>query len=132
MMGGASTSFNMALLYQQEGALEKAIAAAQEAAHIFAQIGHAQYAQKAQQLAAQLQGGETPAPAQTDPIQAAFEAFQRAASSHDMQTAVSQHTIMTDAGFIQAIEQVIAEQVPPEHKSAFQQRLSWLKQIANA
>ena len=31
---------------------------------------------------------------------------------------------------ITAIEQFIAEQMPPEHKPAFEQRLDWLRQIA--
>ena len=43
---------------------------------------------------------------------------------------ISEYPFMTDAQFIAAIEQVIAEQVPPEHKLAFEQRLTWLKQIA--
>ncbi len=36
---------------------------------------------------------------------------------------------MIDDDFITAIEQVIEQQVPPEHKPAFQQRLDWLKEI---
>jgi serine/threonine protein kinase/uncharacterized glyoxalase superfamily protein PhnB len=128
-MGIAADSFNMALLYQEEGELQKALSLAKEAARIWAQIGHAQYAQYAQQLVAQLQGGEPPGGA--DPVQAACEAFQRAASSQEMQAAASQYPFMTDDGFIQTIEQVIGEQVPPEHKPAFQERLDWLRQIIN-
>jgi hypothetical protein len=65
-----------------------------------------------------------------DPGQAAFEAFQQAASPQEMQAAASQYPFMTDDGFIQIVKQVIAEQVPPEHKPAFQERLDWLRKIA--
>jgi hypothetical protein len=37
---------------------------------------------------------------------------------------------MTQADFITTVEQVIAQQVPPEHRPAFEQRLAWLWQIA--
>ena len=50
----------MALLYQQEGEPERALALAQEAAAAFGKIGHPQYTQRAQQLVTQLQGGEAP------------------------------------------------------------------------
>ena len=34
------------------------------------------------------------------------------------------------ADFIVVIEQVIAHEIPPEHRSHFEQRLDWLRQIA--
>ena len=128
LRGVATDSFNMALLYQQEGEPERALALAQEAAAAFGKIGHAPNAQRAQQLVTQLQGGEAPAPA-GDPAQAAFEAFQRAASPQEMQAAVSQYPLLTEDGFIQAIEETIAERVPTEHQAAFQERLDWLRQL---
>jgi tetratricopeptide (TPR) repeat protein len=123
----ATDSFNIAMLYSQEGDLQKALAMAKEAARIWTQIGHAQYAQRAQQLVAQLQGGKSPSGAEV--VQAAFESFKQAAFPQEMQTAASQYPFMTDDSFIQAVEQVIAEQVHPEHKPAFQERLDWLRQI---
>jgi tetratricopeptide (TPR) repeat protein len=65
-----------------------------------------------------------------NPAQQAFEAFQRAASLTEMQQAVGQYPIMTDRQFIAAVEQTIAEQVRREHRLAFEQRLSWLREIA--
>ena len=59
-MGMATDSFNMALLHAQQGQVDRALPLAQEAARIYAQIGDAQYAQHAQQLVAQLQGGVAP------------------------------------------------------------------------
>ena len=51
----ANVSFNMALLHAQQGEAARALPLAQQAAEIFTQIGHIQYAQRAQQLVAQLQ-----------------------------------------------------------------------------
>ena len=65
--GMATDSFNMALLHAQQGETARALPLAQEAARIWTQIGHAQYAQRAQALVVQLQGsgpidsGPTPA-----------------------------------------------------------------------
>ena len=53
-MGVASTLFNMALLYAQQGQAARALPLAQQAAQFYAQLGHAQYAQRAQQLVAQI------------------------------------------------------------------------------
>jgi tetratricopeptide (TPR) repeat protein len=55
--GIAVESFNMAILYSQVGMASRALELAQEAARIYTQIGHAQYAQRAQQLVAQLKAG---------------------------------------------------------------------------
>ena len=67
---------------------------------------------------------------QDDLAQLAFEAFQIAGSLADMQAAVAKFPFMTDAGFINAVEQLISEHVPPEHHPAFA-HLAWLRQIAN-
>jgi tetratricopeptide (TPR) repeat protein len=56
VMGVATGSFNTALLYAQQGEVGRALALAQQAAEIWTRIG-SPYAQRAQQLAAQLQGG---------------------------------------------------------------------------
>jgi hypothetical protein len=116
----------MALLYSQQGDSARALPLAQEAAQAFARSGHPEYTRRAQELVAELGGGEAPPP---DPAQAAFEAFQRAGSPQAMQAAVAQHPLLQDAGLIEAIEQAIAAQVPPEQKPAFEQRLAWLKAI---
>ncbi len=126
----ASISFNTALLYAQQGETGRALPLAQEAARIWAQIG-SPHTQKAQQLVARLQGGG-PAPTAADPVQAAFGAFRRAGSIQEMQTALAAHPILKDPGFHAAIELVIREQVSPEHKPAFEQRLAWLKQLTQA
>lgn len=119
--GVARHSFNMATLFSQQGNISRALRLAQDAAQIWTQIGspNTQYAQT---LVEQL-GCSASAPVQTDPVQTAFEAFQCAASLQGMQAVVNQHPFMTDAGFIQAVEETITKQVPPEHKLVFQQRL---------
>jgi tetratricopeptide (TPR) repeat protein len=55
--GIAVESFNMAVLYSQVGMASRALELAQEAARIYNQIGHAQHAQRAQQLVTQLKAG---------------------------------------------------------------------------
>ena len=47
----------MATLYGQLGKVACALELAQEAARIYTQIGHTQYAQHAQQLVAQIKAG---------------------------------------------------------------------------
>lgn len=47
-----------------------------------------------------------------------------------MQQAIITHPILTEAPFTAVIEQIIAQQMPPEHRPHFEQRLGWLKQIA--
>lgn len=68
---------------------------------------------------------------QIDPVQTGLIAFQQAASQEDIKKAVVQFPFMIDPGFIEAIEQIITQQVPKEHKLQFEQRLTWLRQIAN-
>lgn len=65
-----------------------------------------------------------------DSTQAAFEGFQRAVSVQSMQQTVTQFPFMVQVNFITVIEQIITQQVPPEHRRHFEQRLIWLKQIA--
>ena len=48
-----------------------------------------------------------------------------------MQKSVTRFPFMAQADFIASIEQAIAQQVPPEHQPAFEQRLAWLRQIAS-
>jgi hypothetical protein len=48
-----------------------------------------------------------------------------------MQQAVARFPLMAGPGFLAAIEQAIAQQVPPEHRPVFEQRLAWLRPIAS-
>lgn len=131
----ASISINMAKIHAKENEPWIALPLAQEAALIYSQIGHTKNAQQAQQLVAQLQGddvptGGTPASNSENLTQQAFEAFQVASSAEEMSAAITEYSFMTDVKFIAAIEQFIVQQVHPEHKSAFEQRLDWLRKIA--
>jgi tetratricopeptide (TPR) repeat protein len=65
-----------------------------------------------------------------DPTQQAFDAFQRATSPAELQQIVARFPFMTDPQFIALVEQVIAEQVLPAHRPTFEQRVTWLRQIA--
>jgi tetratricopeptide (TPR) repeat protein len=93
-----------------------------------AQLGDAQGVQYAAQVKQML--GMEPT-SQIDLVQQALEAFQQAESVIEMQQAVAQFPLLARVDFLGIIEQVIAQQVPPEHRPALEQRLAWLRQIAN-
>jgi tetratricopeptide (TPR) repeat protein len=131
VMSEVGACLNLAVLLDQQGYATEALPYAQRAAQVFAQIGHAEYTQRAQQLVAQLQD-DRPAPTTADTGQAAFEAFQRAGSIQEMQAALAAHPMLKAPEFYVAIERVIREQVPDEAKPAFEQRLAWLKQLTRA
>jgi tetratricopeptide (TPR) repeat protein len=65
------------------------------------------------------------------PAQQAFNALVQAGSLDEIRQAVAQFPFMTGQEFIQSIEQVIAQQVPPEQRQPYEQRLDWLQQIAS-
>jgi tetratricopeptide (TPR) repeat protein len=126
--GVATISFNTAILYARLNDVTLALPRAREAALIWKQIGSPD-AKSAQQLYSELQ--KMNIPVQTNPAQAAFDAFQLANSLQDMQAAVKQYPAMANRGFIQALEEFITEEVRPEDKPRFKQHLEWLHQIAS-
>jgi hypothetical protein len=65
------------------------------------------------------------------PAQQALNALVQAGSLDEVRQAVAQFPFMTGQEFIQAMEQVIAQQVPPDQHQHFEQRLAWLRQIAS-
>lgn len=65
----------------------------------------------------------------TDPVQVAFDAFQRADSVDTMRRVVAQYPFMADSRFVTIIKQVVSEQVPPALRPLYEQRLGWLQQI---
>jgi tetratricopeptide (TPR) repeat protein len=65
-----------------------------------------------------------------DFAQQALQAFADAGSFEAMRQAVGHFPALLQIEFMAVIEQVIAQQVPPEQRPAFQQRLAWLRQIA--
>ncbi len=126
--GVGTDLYNMAMLYGRQGDIEYAVSLAQEAIRIFSSIPDAQKVNQTHDLIAKLRGNE-PDDA-NEIIQAAFEAFQRASSMDEMRLAVTKYTFMIKMEFIQLIEQVVNEQVLPEHRPGFEQRLTMLRQIA--
>lgn len=88
-----------------------------------AQLGDpegAQYVSAARQML-----GMEPVP----PTEQGIIAFQQAGTLEAMRQAVDRYPFLALADFISVIEQAIA-QGPPEHRSAFGERLAWLRQIA--
>jgi tetratricopeptide (TPR) repeat protein len=61
----------------------------------------------------------------------AFDAFQQSNNLSEMRDAVNNFPIMVEVQFINSLEQYIQQQVEPEHRSIFEQKLDWLKGIAN-
>ena len=129
--GEALGNWNLGLAFEKIGDLPKAVRVLQLYLDFARSIGHPDVekdAEKISNLQAQLQVGNRSN--KKNSIQVAFEICQRATSQQDMQVAANQYPFMLDKLFIQAIEEIINEQIPPEHKSAFEQRLGWLRQIA--
>jgi tetratricopeptide (TPR) repeat protein len=118
----ANAWLNKGAVLGNQGNLTAALPCFEKAAELGEPRG-AQYAAQVQQTL-----GMAPAqPAASDP-QATFEAFQRAESLDAMRQAVQQFPILMQ--MFLSIEQVIPQQVPPEHRHAFEQRLAWLRQVA--
>jgi hypothetical protein len=120
----------MALLYTKQEETSLALPFAIEAAHIFEQIG-SPHSQMAQELVDHLQGRDMPASEEDNLIETILDAFISADSLQDLQKAVNQYPILKKAEFIDFIQEIGSEQVPPELKPEFEQRLIWLRQIAN-
>ena len=120
----AQAYVNIGVLLGNQGQLREALPYFEKAA----QLGLSQGAQNAAQVR-QMLGLETAR--QTDPAQQAFEAFQRAYSLGEMQRATTEFPFMTDADFITVVEQIIRQRVATHLKPAFEQRLTWLRYIAN-
>ena len=115
---------NIGALFGIQGKLEKALHYFEQAA----QLGDPTSAQYAAVIRKSL--GMEPAPS-ADPAQQAFDAFRQAASPEAMREAAIHFPLLLEAEFIATIEQVIAQQVPPDQRQPFQQRLAWLRQIAD-
>ena len=115
--------YNRGALLADKGMLEKALIDFEKAV----QLGLSQAEEPIAQIKEVL--GKTPAPP-SDPAHLVVEAFVKASSLAEMVVAVSHYSFMTDPEFMARIEQVIAQKILPEHKPAFTQKLSWLKQIA--
>jgi hypothetical protein len=125
-LNGIGTNlFNIALHHLRQRDTANALSLAQEAEHIWMKIG-SKNVQRAQDLIAQLQGRKS----QANSLQVAFEAFQRVDSIQSMQITINQYPFMMDDRFIQKIEQVIEQQVPPNFRAVVERQLSWLKQLA--
>jgi tetratricopeptide (TPR) repeat protein len=121
-------SLNLAHIYANQGDSATALIFGHEAANAFERIGHSKYAQRAQQLIVQPQGRR---PAKPNSVQSAFEAFRHANLPKDLQLAIAHHPFMVNKQFIEAIEEIVNEQVPADDKPSYEQRLTWLRQIAN-
>jgi tetratricopeptide (TPR) repeat protein len=128
----ANCSYKLAVVFTDQNKQKQALKHAERAFVLYQQIGRTEWARDAQQLLMQLRGSTNTnrTPESNNPAQAAFEAFLHAASVAEMQAAVTQYPFMTEPGSIQAIEKVIEEQAPSEHKPAAAQRLAWLREIA--
>ena len=66
---------------------------------------------------------------QNNALTIALNNFIDADTIQSLGVAVKQNPIMRDPRFIKAIEALIENDVPIEHKPTFVQRLTWLKQI---
>ncbi|MCB0165310.1 MAG: tetratricopeptide repeat protein, partial [Anaerolineae bacterium] len=120
----AQAYFNIGALLGNQGLLQEALPYFERAAQLGESTG-AQYAAQVRQML-----GEAAPEAQVDPTQAALEAFAQAQSAAEMQQVAARYPFLLEPDFVSGLEQLIAQQVPPEHHPHFKQRLDWLKQIA--
>ena len=125
--GVAHFSFNTAQLYVQQNEPTRAMLLAQETVRLWTQIDSPNL-ESAQQLVEILKGDKEMAAVLTTTKQA-WIVFQRTESLQAMQRAVGQFAVMRDPRFTKLVKMVIEEQVSPQLKSAFRQRLIWLHQI---
>jgi tetratricopeptide (TPR) repeat protein len=84
-----------------------------------------------QRLTALQQIAEEPSTKEVSPGQQASYALGQAGSLDELRQVVAQFPFMTEPTFIQAVNQAIAQRVSPEQRQPFEQRLSWLRQIAD-
>jgi tetratricopeptide (TPR) repeat protein len=120
----APAYLNIGILLTNRGRLQEALPHFEKAAQLGIPAG-AQHAARVRQRLAGLSAS------QANPAQLAFEAFQGTDSLNGMRHTVAQFPFMTDPDFIAAVERAIAQQVPKNLKAAFEQRLTWLYQIAD-
>ncbi len=121
--GNANAYLNMGALLANRGQHREALPYFEKAAALGEPIG-AQYASQARRKL-----GENPSQS-ANSAQQAFAAFRQAGSEMAMAQVVAQYPFMVDEAFMATVEQAINQQVPPEHRPAFEQRLTWLHQIA--
>lgn len=114
---------NIGVTLGNQGHLQEALHYFEKAAQLGESTGETYAAQTKQRL-----GLHTSQ--QTDQSQAVFKLFMQVHSTDEMRQAVSQFPFMINPNSIAAIEQAINE-VPLEHRLVFEQRIAWLRQIAN-
>jgi tetratricopeptide (TPR) repeat protein len=115
--------YNIGIMMVEDNALQKSLAYFERSA----QLGLSQAVKIVTQIKQKL--GMDPT-LQTNLSQQALDAFQYTESPTEIQRATICFPLLLQSNFIATIEQVIA-QVPPERRPAFEQRLDWLRQIAN-
>ncbi len=126
--GVARNSFNLARLYIKQEEFTKALLLAKDATSIWSQMGSPN-TQHAQKLVEEISGGSKPP--QRNSIEEAFTAFWQISSKIELRFAANKYPLLLNPEFINAVEGTIKTKIPPEQKAAFEQRLEWLRQIAN-
>src|SRR5262249_19854472 len=105
---------NIGSIYYHQEMVEQAIPYFEKAAHLGLQQG-AQLAEEARRSL------ELETSSEEELIQQAFASFQQAHSVETMRQAIERFPLMTDTDFIDIVEQIIAQQVMPENRPAFEQ-----------
>jgi tetratricopeptide (TPR) repeat protein len=120
----APAYLNLGVVLLIRGALRDALQSFEKAA----QLGLPQGTQYVELVRQNL--GIAPDP-KGDPTRLALEAFLQAGSLDEMRRVATEFPFLTEPDFIQDAAQGITQQVMPEDRSAFEQGLSWLRQIAD-
>ncbi|HLO14733.1 MAG TPA: serine/threonine-protein kinase [Anaerolineales bacterium] len=126
--GEADACFNLAITFTRLDDKPHALTSVQQAIILYASMRLERDLQKARKLHDQIQ--ENSSSEVSRKRLEAFDAFMNADNLQALHAAADQHPILKDKQFIRIIEKIISEELPPEHKPAFEQRLAWLKQLA--
>jgi tetratricopeptide (TPR) repeat protein len=121
---------NLAAAYMNVGMLLVRLGAHLQALPYLEKAEHLGFSQAAEYVKMITQAVEELASQQSDPVPFALAALYRANSSADVELSVTRFPSMKNPGFVAGVEVDIKQSVPLVLRPLFEQRLTWLKQLA--
>ena len=132
LYGKGSVSFNLAVLQAKQGYVAYAMLLARQAMQSFIQTGNTELVERVREFITVFNGSDDLVDQSTDDaIQMAFISFQNATTIQEMRQAVSQYPFMSEIAYIEAIEEIIADQESFQLKNDFEIKLALLRHIVD-